>query len=238
MNSNKKAYFQGAGGVNQPTPKKKKYKSDKAIVVQPRFVEPFYKNYDIYDVESDTQQGPGTGAYNTNKNKSIKEFINKSRKKIKNKYEPKDSWIKDRSKKRKVRAKFFSNIIKQAIDYPTDETIKLSPILEQLDTYNNSVGIGGHLDEYLPLHDFENKSPNKLNFSRDYDNEKIDKHFREYIILKIMEKALNAKESDLLGLFNGFEPEEDLDADKTFYRINPEYGVTDSGSLIYENMWI
>jgi hypothetical protein len=51
-------------------------------------------------------------------------------------------------------------------------------------------------------------------------------------------KYLNPKEPDLLGLLNGIDPEEDLDADKTVNRINPEYGITDSGNLIYQKMWI
>ena len=33
MSQNKTAYFQGGSGVNEPTPKKKKYKAEKAILV-------------------------------------------------------------------------------------------------------------------------------------------------------------------------------------------------------------
>ena len=63
--SNKKAYFQGGGGVNEPTPKKKKYKSDPAIVVQPRFEEPLYRNYDLYNVPGN--HGPGAGYHDLTK---------------------------------------------------------------------------------------------------------------------------------------------------------------------------
>ncbi|CAB4197086.1 hypothetical protein UFOVP1290_606 [uncultured Caudovirales phage] len=45
MSQSKKAYFQG---TEEPSPKKKKYKSDPAIVVQPRFEEPFSINNGTY----------------------------------------------------------------------------------------------------------------------------------------------------------------------------------------------
>jgi hypothetical protein len=59
MSLNKNGYFQGGGGVNQPEPKKKKYKSDPAIVVQPRFKEPFYRNYDLYNTPGEHSPGAG-----------------------------------------------------------------------------------------------------------------------------------------------------------------------------------
>lgn len=89
----KVAYFQGGGGVNEPTPKKKKYKSDPAIVNQTRFKEPFYRNYDLYDIPGFEHIGPGAGWHSMQKYKSISEFLKAKRKKMKDKYKADDSWI-------------------------------------------------------------------------------------------------------------------------------------------------
>jgi hypothetical protein len=237
MQHNKKAYFQGGGGVNEPTPKKKKYKSEKALLIQPRFEEPLYRNYDVYDVGG--EHTPGTGAYHMDKHKSVKEFL--KNKKTKDKYKAQDSWIEDtksnrqeRINKMKTRASLLSHFIKTAIDFPIDDNIQSSPILGDEGAYIDSAGIGGYLDEYLPLNDFEDKTPAQLDFGRDY----VDEAIRNKAILNLINKYLNPKEPDLLGLLNGIDPEEDLDADKTVNRINPEYGITDSGNLIYQKMWI
>ena len=121
---NKVAYFQGGGGVNEPTPGEKKYKSDTAIVVQPRFVEPFYHNYDLYDVEGvdgPAKHGPGSGWHHMNEYKSIQEFRNARRQKLKDKYVATDDWIEDtvanrkeRISKMQVRASLLSKFIKIA----------------------------------------------------------------------------------------------------------------------------
>lgn len=113
----KKAYFQGGGGVNEPAPKKKKYKSDPAIVNQPRFEEPLYRNYDLYDTPG--KHSPGAGWHSMQKYKSVAEFLEAKRKKLKDKYKADDSWIQDNgeiTKKNpmKARAELLSQIIKQA----------------------------------------------------------------------------------------------------------------------------
>jgi hypothetical protein len=118
MSPNKKAYYQGGGGVNEPTPGKKKYKSDPAIVVQPRFEEPFYHNYDLYDVPG--KHGPGAGWHAMQNYKSVKEFLDARRKKLKDKYVADDSWIQDDGSKTKspnkikARANLLSKMIKTA----------------------------------------------------------------------------------------------------------------------------
>lgn len=118
MSTNKQAYFQGGGGVNQPEPKKKKYKSDPAIVVQPRFKEPFYRNYDLYNTPG--EHSPGAGWHDMEKYKSIDEFLKAKRKKLKGKYKADDSWIQDDNSKTKknpnieARAAIFEEIIKTA----------------------------------------------------------------------------------------------------------------------------
>ena len=115
----KKAYFQGGGGVNQPTPKEKKYKSDPALVVQPRFKEPLFKNYDLY--ETPGEHTPGGGFYqNMDKYDSVKDFIDKKRKRNKHKYKADDSWKQDDGtitkspNGTKARAALFERIIKTA----------------------------------------------------------------------------------------------------------------------------
>src|ERR1700690_127738 len=151
MLQNKKSYFQG---TEEPTPKKKKYKSEKATTVQTRFKEPLYKNYDLYEtegVDGKAKQGPGAGLYqNLDKYKSVSDFLKKKRK-----------------KKAARRRALLSILIKQRIVFPIDDQIS-DPFLGDSGTYSDSVPIGGQLDEYLPLNDFEGKDPTPLDFGRDY----------------------------------------------------------------------
>lgn len=135
MSLNKKGYFQGGGGVNEPTPGKQKYHVDKAIVVQPRFKEPFYRNYDLYDTEGvsgPAQHGPGSGWNHMAQHDSIKEFLAFRRKRLEGKYVADDSWIentpanyKERADKMKIRASVFNRIIKQADIEPNGMPKKL-----------------------------------------------------------------------------------------------------------------
>ena len=118
----KKAYFQGGGGASEPTPGKQKYPVDKAIVVQPRFVEPFYRNYDVYQtegVDGPPKLGPGAGWHHMMNYKSIKEFLAEKRQHMKDKYKAEDSWIENTPKNyqervdgMKLRAKLLSRIEK------------------------------------------------------------------------------------------------------------------------------
>lgn len=120
MSVNKKAYFQGGGGVNEPTPGKKKYKSDPAIVVQPRFKEPFYRNYDLYTIPGMEDVGPGTGYHGLQNYKSVQEFLAARRERLKPRYVADDSWQVDsgerikKNPERKARMSLFEKIIKQA----------------------------------------------------------------------------------------------------------------------------
>lgn len=246
--SNKKAYFQGGGGVNEPTPKKKKYKSDPAIVVQPRFEEPLYRNYDLYNVPG--KHGPGAGYHDLTKYKSVSDFLKDKRKKLKDKYKADDSWIQDdgshtkenpdKKSRMKARASLLAKLTKTAIDFPLDEYSE--PGLSN-DTSDNSVAqsniIGGYLDKYLPENDEEGKQPTALNFGRDYvpqtceycKKPKIDVTFNCEHCGK--GGPLVPKESPLLGLLDGIVPNEDLDADKTVSGKNPEYGTTNVGNIPY-----
>ncbi len=233
----KKAYFQGGGGVNEPTPGQKKYKSDKAIVVQPRFKEPFYRNYDSYDISPTNQSsklGPGAGWHELQNYKSVSDFLKDKRKRLKDKYKADDKWIEDeksseratkRRQKIKARACLLFKLNKYAIDFPIDDMV--TPILGDEGTYSDIVPIGGTLDEYLPLNDFEGKSPDKLDFGRDYVENELDGPKSD--------NELNPSESFIYGLPDGIFPIEDLD------QISPEdlwYGTTDSGNTFYNEMWI
>lgn len=250
---NKNAYFQNGQGKdnpNTPTPQKKKYKSEPALVNQPRFEEPLYKNYDLYETEGvkgPAKHGPGVGWHDMHKFKSIKEFLASKRKKLKDKYKADDSWVQDdgslskkppENSKLKTRAFLFAKLTKLAIDFPIDDQV--TPILGDQGTYSDSVQIGGYLDKYLPEDDFEGKSADKLNFGRDYTEEPKERNKKELnlgdVINKLIEKYHEPKEADLMGLPDGIEPKEDLDADKTVNDINPQYGTTDNGNTTYKNV--
>jgi hypothetical protein len=119
------------------------------------------------------------------------------------------------------------------IDFPTDAQIGSGSIIGDSSSYSNSVGIGGMLDEYLPQNDFEGKSPDQLDFGRDYteDDEIPDN------LDKLTNKYLNPAESHLFGLPDGIEPVSDLDADQTINTENPDYGTPDTGEQMYEDKW-
>lgn len=140
MLKNKIAYYQD---TEEPTPGQKKYKSDPAIVVQPRFKEPFYHNYDIYEIPGLEHIGPGAGWHHMSKYKSIQEFLEDKRKKLKGKYVADDSWQLNngsyvkKNPARKARMVIFDDLIKKAsdendghdkkdsndIDFPIDEEV-------------------------------------------------------------------------------------------------------------------
>lgn len=270
--SNKLSYFQGGGGVNEPAPHKKKYKSDPALVMQTRFKEPFYRNYDLYDVPEFEHIGPGSGYHQMDKHKSIQDFLKEKRKKMKDKYKADDSWQMDdgsRTKKNsgmKARAIFLNRIIKLAdnimmpkehgtsiydwknspyqgipkapkkhdcndIDFPIDDQIGSGSILGDSGSYSDSVPIGGQLDEYLPLNDFEGKSPDKLDFGRDYTED--DHTDKDFDFDKLIEKYLNPAEPSIYGLPDGIISKEDLDAPSN---ENPQYGETNSGNTTYSDL--
>jgi len=239
----KKAYFQGGGGVNKPTPKKKKYKSDPKIVDQTRFKEPFYKNYDLYDIPGFEHIGPGAGYHSMQKYKSISEFLKDKRKKMKDKYKADDSWIQDdgeitkKNPNIKTRANLLSKLIKTGIDFSIDEYIDPSLTapdggVSETDTSVGHASLqGGYLDEYLPENDFEGKSPDTLDFGRDYVSEDI----KDSIVdIKHIEHLLKHYLGQLYGLPDGVLLEdEDLDPDNK----NPYYDTVGPESLIYEDKW-
>lgn len=241
MSQNKKAYFHGGGGPNEPAPKQKKYKSDPAIVVQPRFEEPFYRNYDLYDVGGKVT--PGTGAYHADKNKSIKDFLKHKRKRLKNKYKAQDSWIidsdenrKERIERMRTRANLLSKLMKVAIDFPIDDQIQSGPISENSGSYDQSTILGGRLDQYLPSPDFEGKMVGKLNFGRDYEGETEQNKKVIELLNKFISKYYAPDESELLNMLNGFDPDIDLNALKALHLLLPELVNPNGGKTIYNKM--
>lgn len=241
----KDAYFQGGGGVNKPTPKKKKYKSERAIVVQPRFKEPLFKNYDLYEtegVDGPAKHGPGTGLYqNMDKYDSVEDFVKQKRKRNKDKYKADDSYIEDdgsitksekKSNKIARRMMLLSVLTKTAIDFPIDDQIGSTPILGDSGSYTYSIPIGGQLDEYLTMPDFEGKGPEELSHGRDYteDGDEDKKINIIQSLLTELEGKLNPTEPSLYGLPDGISPKEDLDAPND---EDPDYGTTDSGNTLY-----
>lgn len=173
---NKISYFQGGGGVNEPTPKKTKYNPEKSQSIKVRFKDPFYKNYDLYDIPG--KHGPGTGYHELMQYDSIKDFLDKKRKKLKNKYK----------EKIKARYNLFSKLIKIAVDFPLDDQINNSILNEDNSSQTMLSGIL-NVDEIQPKNDFTVKSPK--------------------------EDTKKTNTSDFLGLPDGIDPDEDLDADKT-----------------------
>lgn len=226
------SYFQGGGGVNEPTPKKKKYKSDKAIVNKSRFKEPLYNNYDLYEVEGvdgSAKHGPGSGFYQSMQEfKSVKDFLKNRRKRNKDKYKAKDSYIEDdgkiTSKSDKIarRMLILSEIVKLGIDFSLDNQIDSFPTTYDSGAYGNSVQIGGVLDG-LTYPDFEGKTQDQLNYGRDYTAD-ID-----YInnLQDIFDKMLNPEEPDLYGLPDGIDNNEDLE---NVSEQNNYYGILDSNN--------
>jgi hypothetical protein len=142
--NNKYSYY---NGTEEPKPKQKQYKSDPAIVVQPRFKEPLFHNYDLYEtdgVDGKAKHSPGTGLYqNMDKYDSVSDF-RKSKKHLRDKYKADDSWIHDdgsiKKRKNARRLALLSLINKFAIDFVTDDEIDST-----IDEENGFNPIGGLL---------------------------------------------------------------------------------------------
>lgn len=284
----KKAYFQGGGGVNEPTPGEKKYKSDPALVVQPRFEEPFYRNYDLYTIPGMEHIGPGTGYHGLQNYDSVQEFLEARRSRMKGRYVADDSWQLDSGKRTKenpgikARAAIFERIIKQAgpnydlgkglyqemSDGKVDsvEEFRKEPdhgpgaLMNITKKKNNKYDInhidfpiddqvtgifpeegmlpGSEIGERLPLpeHDLEDRSPDALDFGRDYDDAEPTGALEDESIQKLFNKYLTPSEDGLFGLPDGVDPE-GHDADQTEQVEQPFTGTSDIGTNIYEDKW-
>ena len=255
----KVAYFQG---TEEPKPGKQQYKPEKAIRVQPRFKEPFFRNYDLYDTPG--EHSPGSGYTHINDFKSVKDFIEHKRKKMKDKYKADDSYINDQPKNTKARIQQLA-LIKQAIDFPIDEQI--TPIIGDSESYETpirlgpnapadftispgqvnlgdyqsypaSAQIGGLLDKYLGNDDLGGKSEADLDYGYDLDEEYLPGRFgdEEDQLQSLVDKYLMpAPNQGLYGLPDGVDLE---DEDLSYpTNINPEFGTTDNERNMYEDKW-
>lgn len=175
-----------------------------------------FQNYDLYEV-SPSEISPGKSFFNhLNEFKSIKDFLEKTRKK----------------KKTKTAIYFRKKLLKYALDFPADN-IKSDPIIENSNYESNVIHNSnpiGIIDHYLSLNDIDGKKPEELNFGNDLvdstnmNNKEIDN-----------DEMLSSKEPDLYGLPSGDLSPEELES----YQKGPSnYGVTDSGNTIYNTMWI
>jgi len=213
-----------------------------------------FRNFDLYDtegVDGPPEHGPGSGFYrNMEKYKGVSDFLNKKKKRNKGKYKAEDSYIEndgtltkgqERRKNIAARRKLLKSLItKVAIDFPIDDLIGSGPILGDSGIVSDSVPIGGQLDEYLTMPDFEGKLPTELDFGRDYTDEvpatiDHDNKFYQSLDKKIeqltqKDKLLSPKETEINGLPQGISPLEDLDAPSD---EDPDYGITDSGNTLY-----
>lgn len=207
MTQNKHSYYLGGGGVSEPTPGKKKYKSEKAIVIRPRFKEPLYQNYDLYETPGadgkPSKTGPGVGQHSFHKYKSMADFIADKRKRMKGRYVADDLYRaddgadkkkKDRVKKIKARIDLLSQITKTAIDFTIDE---------YFENTNNPVGqanlIGGHLNSLLPHNDSGNNLPINLDSDSVSNSEEIESTDHVISVNKLMDKYLNTNTENELN---------------------------------------
>lgn len=169
---NKKSYFQG---TEDPTPHKKKYKSDPALVVQPRFEEPFYRNYDLYEIPGMEHIGPGVGWHSMESFKSVKDFLEERRKRLQPKYVADDSWQLDngeRTKKNPIqaRAAIFNRIIKLAKRDCKDSDVEYT---DRRDAYicgnclHMSENCGGPKLSSKELHAIKNHNPDRIDWRND-----------------------------------------------------------------------
>jgi len=262
MLQHKKAYYQG---TESPKPKKQQYKPEKAVVVQPRFKEPLYKNYDLYETEGVSgppKHGPGGGLYqNMEKYKSVSDFFEQKRERNKRKYKSDDKKTRSRKKKMaKRRIQFLAAITKTAIDFPSDGVFNLIDDVENDNPLHDAAPIGGlRGGEYVPSPDRKGGLAHSLDFERyDENPDRLPEETEQDIYTspeddeygkvgeepvgsteeENVEENINPAEPSIYGLPDGILPKEDLDAVNHVNNTNPYYGTLNNENETYKNMWI
>lgn len=150
-----------------------------------RLNEPFFFNYDLYDAPG----GPGAGFYsNMDKYKSVKDFINKKRKR--------------KNKRKKTQSRRIA-LLKLAFNFPIDEQI--TPILSDSDVLPIMGGFG---DRYFETKDFEGKTPDNLDYTRveGYDDNIEKVPYDEFI--GMISQLINSPNESLIGLPDGLKSDE------------------------------
>lgn len=119
------------------------------------------------------------------------------------------------------------------IDFPIDDQIKSSPIMVENEPYGGLVGEG----PYFPENDFEGKTPEELDFGRDYtEDSEFPDNLNEDDLEELSKKYLSPAETGILGLPDGVN-QEGHDAGQTNNNKNPYYGISDEGRQMYEDKW-
>ncbi len=119
------------------------------------------------------------------------------------------------------------------IDFPIDDQIKSPPITVENEPYGGLVGEGPYFQE----NDFEGKTPDQLDFGRDYtEDAEFPGNLTEDDLEELSQKYLSPAETGILGLPDGVDPE-GHDADQTNNSKNPYFGVSDEGRQMYEDKW-
>jgi hypothetical protein len=177
----------------------------------------FYSNYDL-----------GSGWSGMQQFKSIKDFLKRRRKKH---LINTGGSIADADVNKCARLNLINRVIKLSkldcnnLDFALDSQI--TPILNESNSYTNSVYWGSLYDNILPLNDFEGKSPDQLNFGNDYADPLNSKMHNQ-----VLEDKINPAEPPIYGLQDGIIRQEDLDG---IENKNPWYGILDLGPSIYSD---
>jgi hypothetical protein len=240
----KKAYFQG---TEEPKPGQTQYPPDPAVVIQPRFKEPFYRNYDLTDpgLDQEPVNSPGIGWHSMHNFKSIQDFLKARREHLKNKYIAQDEYIRDGKGNRKeriekimVKADQFLNMVKVGIDFSTDQQV--SPLMGwDGGSVSDAVNIGGFTDQYTQPQDFGGKGNWTLNYGKDLDTETIDQtpyHPNIEKLHQLIDAYLNLipNSDEPNSLPDGILPEDDLTMPNN---QNGQYGTTDLGNTSLDQAW-